>query len=324
MSPHESEPELSIVIISYNTKQMTLDCIASVYTETKVPFELIIVDNASSDGSSEAIAEQFPQATLIAEKYNHGFARAHDLAIPISRAPWLLLLNPDTVVLNGALDRLLAFAKRTPKAGIWGGRTLYPDHSLNPLSCWGKMTLWSVICRVSGLTGIFRTSEFLNSEVYGNWPRDTERDVDIVTGCLFLLRRETWDDLGGFAPEFSMYGEEADLCLRAREAGYQPRITPEATIIHYGGASETVQADKMVRLMRAKMELIKRHFSPHTRGLGMGLFALWPLSRRVATGLAGNLLRKPRLIEKSKTWAEIWDRRAEWKDGFPPQTSDTA
>jgi GT2 family glycosyltransferase len=309
-------PILSIIVVSYNTRDMTLACLASVRDQTRTPFQLIVVDNASSDGSAKAIAAAFPDVILLAETINHGFAPAHDIALPHATAPWVLLLNPDTVVLDGAIDKLMDFATRCPEAGIWGGRTLYGDRSLNPSSCWRQMTLWSTFCRTSGLSGVFPASEIFNSEPFGRWPRDTERDVDIVTGCFFLMRRADWDTLGGFDPAFTMYGEEADLCLRAKAAGFQPRICPEAEIIHYGGASETVRADKMVRLMRAKTELIQRHFRPGTRTLGKALFALWPLSRALATGVAGRVLNRPHLRETSQVWAEIWARRKEWRQGM--------
>ena len=315
------DPRLSIIMISYNTRDITLAAIESVYAQTRTPFELIVVDNASTDGSAAAIAERFPGVRLLAETVNHGFAPAHGIALEHATAPWLLLLNPDTVVLDGALDRLLAFAEANPEAGIWGGKTLYPDGSLNPFSCWGRMTLWSTFCRTAGLSGLFRGSELFNSETMGNWPRDSAREVDIVTGCLFLMRRADWDALGGFDATFTMYGEEADLCLRARARGMRPMMTPDAVIIHYGGASETVRADKMVRIMRAKVELINRHFTPGTKWLGRGLFALWPLSRQVAAGLAGTILGRPDLRNKSQVWSEVWRRRAEWRDGFGASAS---
>ena len=316
--PATTAPVLSIIVVSYNTRQMTLECLASVYAQTTTPFEVIVVDNASSDGSPEAIAKEFPQATLLAETTNHGFAPAHDVAMPHCRGEWILLLNPDTVVLDGALDKLLAFAERTPQAKIWGGRTLFADHSLNVASCWRKMSLWTVFCRVTGLTGIFPKSALFNAEEYAGWDRDTEAEVDIVTGCLFLLRRETWDALGGFDPVFTMYGEEADLCMRAQsQLGARPMITPEAEIIHYGGASETVASDRVVRILRAKAELIDRHFSPVTRALGRELFGLFPLTRAIANGVAGRLLGKPQYSENGRIWAEVHKRRAEWKNGFP-------
>lgn len=314
--PQNLTPEFSIIIISYNTREMTLACLASVYEQTQAPFEVIVIDNASTDGSAEAIADAFPQVRLVAEDVNHGFAPAHDVAVPLCRAPWLLLLNPDTVVLDGALDKLLAFAKRVPEAGIWGGRTVFGDGSLNPTSCWQRMTLWSTFCRTAGLSKVFRKSTFFNPEEIGNWQRDSEREVDIVTGCLLLIHRETWDMLGGFDPDFVMYGEEVDLCLRAGAEGLRPHITPDATIIHYGAASDTVRPDKMVRLMRAKIELVKRHFSPGTRWMGHHLLRLWPWSRAWAFRLAGRLSGRVHLREKGFEWHEVWRRRAEWDGGF--------
>ncbi|SMX24263.1 glycosyltransferase family 2 protein [Boseongicola aestuarii] len=307
--------DLSIVVISHNTRDMTLACLKSVYAETKTPFELIVVDNDSQDGSADAIAKDFPDVTLISEKINHGFAPAHSIALRHASAPWLLLLNPDTVVLDSALDKLFAHAQATPEAGIWGGRTLFADGTLNPSSCWGKMTPLSLIARLFFLTNLFPKSEILNSEEIGRWPRDTARSVDIVTGCLFLIRRKDWDRLNGFDPAFKMYGEEADLCLRAQENGFRPRITPTAEIIHHGGASDTIRAEKMVRLMRAKMEIVKRHFSLLGRPIGLICLALWPLSRGIVWSILA-VLGYPGAKQKAQIWMEIWRRRSEWKFGY--------
>ena len=178
------------------------------------------------------------------------------------------------------------------------------------------MTLWSHLCRLTGMTRIARGSELFNPETYGQWPRDRVREVDIVVGCLFLMRRADWDALGGFDPAFTMYGEEADLCLRAKARGMRPLFTPEAEIIHYGGASETVQADKMVRIMRAKTELIKRHAPAATRALERRLFALWPKSRQMASAALARMGRGAHHADAARVWAEIWARRAEWRDGF--------
>ena len=313
-----ADPELSIIIVSYNTREMTLECIASVKAETRTRFQIIVVDNASSDGSPEAIAHSHPDITLIEEDTNHGFGPAHAIALERARAPWILLLNPDTVIIDGALDTLLAFAKTQPEAKIWGGRTLFGDRSLNPASCFAQMTLWSVFCRVTGLNGVFRRSELFNSEYYGSWPRDDVREVDIVSGCLLLIQRAFWDDLNGFDPAFTMYGEEVDLCLRAKSVGARPMITPDATIIHYGGASERVRAEKLVRLMRAKVELIARHFPPGQRGLGVRLFRLWPLSRRIAYRIASTLNLGETYHEAAPVWKEVWERRTEWEEGLAP------
>jgi hypothetical protein len=276
----------------------------------------VVVDNASGDGSPEAIAERFPRVRLLAETHNHGFARAHDVAVPATRGDWLLLLNPDTVVLDGAIDKLMDFARRRPEAGIWGGRTVFGDGSLNPSSCWRRMSVWSLFCRLIGLTAVFPRSGLFNPEAYGGWPRDTEREVDIVTGCLLLIQRRTWDELGGFDRAYVMYGEEADLCLRARKMGYRPMITPKATIVHYGAASERVKADKTIRLMRAKLRLVGQHFGPLSRPVGRAFLIGWPLSRSLAAGTLAKITGGPRWREAAASWQEVWTRRREWLQGY--------
>lgn len=314
--PTPFHPVLSILVISYNTREMTLDCLRSVREQTSVPHELIVLDNASSDGSAAAIAAEFPDVTLLAETVNHGFAKANNIAALHAKGEFLLLLNPDTVVLDQALDKLLAFARRTPEARIWGGRTVFADGSLNAASCWRRMSLWSVICGTTGLSAVFRNTPVFNPEGYGGWDRSTERQVDIVTGCLFLISRADWDALGGFDPVFFMYGEEADLCLRAEDRlGAKPRVTPEAVIIHYNGASQQVRSDKMVRLLRAKHDLIQRHFPAWQRPIASGLFALQPAVRSRAFALMSRLGLRKGAGEQARVWGEIWDRRDEWRMG---------
>lgn len=307
-------PVFSILVISYNTRDMTLACLRSIIAQTQTPHEIIVLDNASTDGSAMAIAAEFPGITLLANTQNHGFARANNIAAKHARGAFLLLLNPDTVVLDGALDRLMAFAQRVPAARIWGGRTVFADGSANPASCWRRMNLWNLFCRATGLTGIFRNSPLFNSEAYGGWDRMSERDVDIVTGCLFLISRQDWESLGGFDPAFFMYAEEADLCLRARTALHaRPRVTPEVVVVHHGGASETVRADKMVRLLRAKRDLIRRHFPAWQRPVAKALFDVVPMTRFLAFTVIARLGRRSTAMETAGVWTEIWKRRTEWR-----------
>ena len=305
-----TDPTLTIIVVSYNTRAMTLDCLRSVRDRTQTPHEVIVVDNASSDGSAEAIAAEFPRMRLMPEMENHGFAKANNLAAEHARGEYLLLLNPDTLVLGNAVDRLLAFARANPAAQIWGGRTLNADRTLNPTCCWRRMTLWNVFCRTSGLSGLFPRSELFNAEAYGGWPRDTVREVDIITGCFLMIRRDFWTALGGFDSTYFMYGEEADLCLRAARQGARPLFTPKAEIVHYDGASDTVRAERMVRILRAKVQVIRDHFPALLRPAGLALFRLWPFSRRIAASAV-------RRDEKARIWDEVWKRRAEWRNGFP-------
>ncbi|MFV0475399.1 MAG: glycosyltransferase family 2 protein [Pikeienuella sp.] len=302
-----TDPVLSIIVVSYHTREMTLECLRTVRDETRTPYELIVVDNASTDGSPEAIAAEFPDAIVMAETENHGFARANNLAAERARGEYILLLNPDTLVLDGALDKLAAFARARPEARIWGGRTLFGDRSLNPTSCWRRISLWNLFCRAIGLSTVFRNSPIFHSEAYGGWKRDSEREVDIVTGCMLMISRADWEALNGFDRVFFMYGEEADLCLRAaRDLGARPRVTPTVEIVHYGGGATKVRADKYVRIIQARIELARRHLSGWRLPVAFALLNIWPWWRSAIF----------RAIRRDSVWVEVWRRRAEWKNGF--------
>ena len=307
-------PLLSVMIVNWNTREMTLECLRSVYAETReTAFEVILVDNASHDGSAQAIAAEFPQVALMAEDQNHGFAHATNISVAKARGQYVLLLNSDTVVQNGAIDRLVEFAQKRPEAKIWGGRTLFADGSLNPTSAWGKITPWSLLCMASGIAAAFPNSETLNPECYGGWQRDSERRVDIVQGAFFLIEKEFWDELSGFDPAFFMYGEEADLCHRARALGADPVITPAAQILHYGGQSSTMLSQKIIYALGGRIGLINRHFSLGWRGYGRFMMRLWAGWRALAYGIAARF--SARFTEPAKHWGTAWRRRAEWRDG---------
>ncbi len=315
MSPNA--PDVSVLIVSYNTKDMTLDCIRSLIQETvNTTLQIIVIDNQSPDGSADAIAEAFPDVHLIRSEENLGFAKANNVAAQYATGDYILLLNPDTVVIENAVDRLMAFAREAPDAKIWGGRTVFADGTLNPTSCWGDMTPWSLLCVSLGLNAVFKKSELFNYECYGQWPRNHVRQVDIVTGCFLLMKRSFWEDLEGFDPLFFMYGEEADLCLRARHKGAKPTMTPEATIIHYGGASESLRADKMVKLYRGKITLARRHWSKTAATLSTILFRAIPYGRLQGYSLAHFLFRRPHHKAHADMWRTIWSRRQEWLKGY--------
>jgi N-acetylglucosaminyl-diphospho-decaprenol L-rhamnosyltransferase len=319
--PAQPQVDISILVVSYNTRAMTAAALDSVLAETRTAsFEIIAVDNASTDGSSTMLAQHPAKPQRLALNENIGFAGANNVAAKQACGRYLLLLNPDTVILDGAIDQLLTFARARPQARIWGGRTVFADGSLNPSSCWGRMTAWNLFCRASGLTGVFAKSELFNGEAFGGWARDSVRDVDIVSGCFFLIEKELWDKLNGFDPLFFMYGEEADLCLRARAFSAKPAVTPAATIIHYGGASERARSDKMVRLLAAKASLITRHWSPLQAPVGRTLLAAWPLSRAIATGIHSALTGRDSSQQSAKVWREIWSRRSEWRNGYSEST----
>ena len=305
-------PDVSILVVSYNTRDLTVACLRSVFEQTNgVNFEVIVVDNRSADGSADAIAEEFPAVKLIRLDENIGFARANNLAAKHASCEYLLLLNPDTVVLDGAVQKAVAFAAGRGKGSeIVGGRTFFGDGSLNATSCHGRPTPWSMLCQATGLSAVFRSSALFNAEALGAWPRDSVREVDAVTGCFLLIPRRLWDALGGFDEAFFMYGEETDLCLRARRLGARCVIDPEAKLVHYGGASEKVRSDKLIKLFRAKVQLARRHWHPATVWFAPAMLRLWALTRLAALGALSAADRTK--AAGFETWRDVWRRRAEF------------
>lgn len=313
MAANTKVPELSIIIVNWNTRDLTLTCLESIYrSPIGVGYEIIVIDNGSSDGSADAIANQYPEVRLVRESVNHGFAIANNIAAKVARGQYLLLLNSDTEVTEGSINRLISFAANRPSARIWGGRTIFADGTLNPMSAWGRLTLWSTVCFSFGLTRLFSRSSFFNPEGLGGWDRASEREVDIVSGCYFLIERAFWTELGGFDPLFFMYGEEADLCRRARAFGARPRVTPTSTIVHHGGASGT-RTDTTSYVLGAKIELARRSMSGWAAAATRLLLLFAVGLRCAAFAIAAKVSNRARV--PARHWSQIWKQRERWSIG---------
>lgn len=303
-------------MVSYNTRDLTVAALRSLFETTqRTPIHVVVVDNASTDGSASAVAKNFPQVELIRSSENLGFARANNVVAADATTEFLLLLNPDTECHDGAVDNLMASAQAHPQAGIWGGRTVFPDGSLNIASCWQRITPWSLFCLAVGLTAAFPRSNIFNTEALGSWKRDTVREVDIVSGCFFLIRRDLWARLGGFDLRYFMYGEEADLCLRARRLGSRPMITPEAEIMHLVGAASDSLARKRLMIAKARVTLVRDHWPAWQVPFGIGLMWLWGALRFVAVQAMVPLMGE-RAKARASHWAEVWEERRDWLGGY--------
>jgi GT2 family glycosyltransferase len=311
-----ADPELTVIVVSYNTRTLTLAALRTLLAETRhTLMKVVVFDNASSDGSADAIAAEFPEIDLIHNPENVGFARANNIVAEQAETEWLLLLNPDTEVHAGAVDNLMKFARAHPAAGIYGGRTVFPDGSLNIASCWQRITPWSLFCSATGLTAIAPNSSLFCPEAMGGWKRDTVREVDIVVGCFFLIRRELWNTLGGFDLRYFMYGEEADLCLRAARMGYRPMITPDAEIMHIVGAASKTLGHKLAFLAKARATLVRDHWPRQWVPFGLSMMWLWAGIRALAFG-ALSAMGVSKADAKATAWAETWRTRHDWLKGY--------
>lgn len=302
--------DVSILIISFNTRDYILPCLRSIYEETtETSFEVIVLDNDSEDDSCEAIRSEFPQVKLIENKENIGFACGNNVAAESASGRRILLLNPDTLILEHAIDRLVAFADKHPGNKAWGGRHLFGDRSVNRYNCWADYSLWAVFCSSFALPTLFPRSGIFNPRGYPHYDRMSVREVDAITGCFLLIDRDLWEDLGGFAEEFFLFAEEIDLCRRARDKGAQPIVTPESVIVHYGGGSAPLMSEgKKVQLLRAERQYYRKHL-----GLVRGPLACMLSTTGIAMRafLVGSL-RMIGLRKGENMYANILRRKREW------------
>lgn len=302
-------PEVAVVIVSFNTRERTLACVRSVIAHPPARrSEIVVVDNASHDGSAEALEREFPGMSVVRSGGNLGFARAVNLGVARSTADYVLLLNPDTVVRPGALPALLAFARAHPEHGVYGGRTFREDGELDPSSCWGAPTLWSLTCFATGLSTAFAGSRVFDPESLGSWRRDTVREVPVVTGCLLLVSRADFDRLGGLDERFFLYGEDAEFSLRAAREGLHPVIVPEAAIVHAVGASTGARGRKMTMVLAGKVTLLRSAWTPLRARLGVGMLTA---GVRLRAALEGLTRRGDRM------WTHAWVHRGDWLPGYP-------
>ena len=300
--------DVSVVIVSYNAidwLRRCLDAVTSVPTELNL--EVVVVDNQSGPEVREYLAGRPHGVTTLQLEQNVGFGRACNFGIERTTGTYVLLLNPDAIIQPGALEALIGLYEQDPGRGLVGGRTLRPDGSLDPGSCWGRPTLWSYFCSAVGLTAVFRRSSFFDPESLGSWPRDSVREVDIVSGCLLLTSRTVWSQLGGFDPLFFMYGEDADLSIRAHLAGFRPAITPAATVIHALSATTGTPLAKQRLLLRGKVTLIRKHWPAARARSGIAV-----LIGGIAIRAGAEWLRRTEdttmrtLLRERRDWSRGW------------------
>lgn len=305
--------DVSIIIITYNSAEDITDCLHSVYEQQESVIQnVIVLDNLSQDNTVETVRNQFPQATLIEPGENLGFAKGVNRAIQSASTKYILLLNPDTRIIDHAIDKIVKFAEKNPGHGLYGGRTLQPDMSLEPSSCWGLPSLWSHFTFASGLSKLFKSNSFFDPESLGNWQRDSVREVGIITGCFLLATKEHWDTINGFDERYFMYGEDADLAMRTKALGMTPIICPDAELIHEVGKSSKTPTHKMMLLYKGKACLARTHWKGIKKSLAL-LFLLTGVTLRAIP----SLFKKREKGQEPEGYVALLKRRNEWLAGYP-------
>jgi N-acetylglucosaminyl-diphospho-decaprenol L-rhamnosyltransferase len=320
--------ELSVVIVTYRNRSEIAECLRAVeQAVSPVPMEVIVVDNASGDGTAAAARAAMPGARVVERTVNDGFAGGCRVGAAVAAGQWLLFLNPDAMIAPQAIEALLGCASRYPRAGIIGGRFVHADGSVDPRSWWGRPSPWSALCFALGFTSLLHGSAVFDPESPRPWAADPHqaRVVPVVTGALMLVRRELWDNLGGFDPMFFMYGEDADFCLRAAAQGWRPMVTANAVCVHEGGKSST-SIGKLILLFTGKVTLIRRHFPAGLRAVGVGLLLFGVAFRAMGSRLMNSVspARQGRPTTRGEDWRALWTARDQWRRGWPGAVPPTA
>lgn len=236
--------DLSVMIVNYNTAAFLKRCLTSLSSQGDINLKVIVIDNASDDNSQELVRNEFPWVELVANKQNLGFSRANNQALRSCKSKYVYFLNPDTEVQQGALVAMMRFMDSHPEVGLAGNRIINPDGS--PQS--------SVETRYPG-------QKHAREELKG-----LEGGIAWVLGASMIARARLIEDLGGFDERFALYGEEQDLCLRIRKAGWAIGHIPDAVVIHWGGQSErnNLPAEIWKKKFEAELVFYKKHYTKRT------------------------------------------------------------
>lgn len=227
---------LSICIVNFQAGDYLRGCLGSIMANPpQGAYEIIIVDNGSTDGSLKMLQDEFPAVTVIANPTNLGFTAPMNQALYLAQGQFLLLLNPDTLIHPQAFDRLLDFMHEHPQVGICGPKVLNTDGSLQAPCRRGESRPWAVISYFIGLHRLFPGSKLFGGYVMNYMHEDTTHEVAGVAGSCMLVRRAVIDQIGYLDERFFAYQEDADYCFQARRAGWQVYYVPAARVTHFGG-----------------------------------------------------------------------------------------
>ncbi len=311
---------LTTIIVNYNVRHFLEQCLLSIRKATpdKAFGDVWVVDNNSTDDSVEMVRTHFPEVQLIANQQNTGFAVANNQAIRESSNPYVLLLNPDTVIAEDTLTKCVAFMEAHPEAGGLGVKMIDGSGTFLPESKRGFTTPWVAFCKTFGLSAIFPKSRLFGRYHLGFLDKNETHEVDVLAGAFMLLRRSVLDKIGLLDEAFFMYGEDIDLSYRIVQAGYKNYYFADTTIIHYKGESTKKGSLNYVRTFyQAMIIFARKHFQGQQARLFIAMIygAIW---LRAGMTLVGNFFKKSRLplLDALLMFGGLWLCKTFWAHYF--------
>ncbi len=255
--------DISIIVVNFNVKEFLKNLLDSIRKASQnFSLEIIVVDNASDDGSVEMIKEKFPEIILIENKSNVGFGKANNQGLKIAKGKFILLINPDTLVAEDTFVKMIDFFSANPDTGMAGCKILNPDGTLQ-LACRRSFPgPWTAFTKVSGLSTLFPKSKLFAKYNLTYLDENQTYEVDAISGSFMMLKKEVYEKIGGFDEQFFMYGEDLDLCYRIQKAGYKIYYVHTTQIIHYKGESTKRSSLDETKIFYQAMHLfVKKHLS---------------------------------------------------------------
>lgn len=261
-------PDLSVIVVNWNARELLRRCLASIQEQTQgITYEILVVDNASSDCSADMVATHFPDVGLIRNAENVGFAKANNQAISHARGRYILLLNPDTVVLDNALEQMVTFAEGEPQIGSLGCKILAPDGNIDFRCARRFPSLLTEFFSRTRLSKRFPHNPLFGRFMMGDWDHNSSREVECLVGACMMVRREVIDQVGPLDEDFFMYGEDMEWCHRIKKGGWQVFYYSEPQILHVGACSTAQNSAEMGVEYLQSMALFFRKY----RGPGYAL-----------------------------------------------------
>lgn len=252
--------DLSIIIVSWNACGFLRDCLASIRQSGGPGIrEVIVVDNASTDGSADMVAAHFPEVTLIRSDENLGFARANNLGLKQAAGSLLALINSDVVIHPGSLQRLAAFLESHRDVGLVGPKVLGADNQLQR-TCKRLPTVWNTFCQSVALHKAFPRCALVSGREMTHWDQEDTAVVEVLAGCFWMARRQAVEKVGDLDERFFFYAEDVDWCKRFWDAGWKVVFVSEVTTTHFGGASSAnAPVRYSIELLRANLIYWRKH-----------------------------------------------------------------
>ena len=273
LGPRNSELDLVVVILNYNTRDLLRDCLVSLRNQAGLRFITCVVDNCSSDQSAEMVEREFPEVSLIRNPANNGFSAGNNLGLRAfgfpekPQARYAMLLNPDTVAPADALHGLVAFADANPDIGVVGPRLILPDGTLDKACRRSFPTPEVSFYRLTGLSKLFPRSRRFGRYNMTFLDEHKQADVDSVVGACMLVRAEAIQKAGLLDEQFFMYGEDLDWCLRLKQAGFRVVYYPSVIVHHVKRAASRKSKKAQYEFQRAMWLFYRKHYRARTNAL---------------------------------------------------------